>query len=184
MDNPVIKAILERRSIRSFRPEPVTDTQVDQLEAAALAAPSAVNFQPYHFSFVRDAELLDQISGAAVAQMGRDPYLQIFYRAPLVVLLFADPDKKWSVLDSGIAVQNLALSAHALGLGSVIVGMAESAFAGEAAQPLRQRLGVPDGYRFAISIAIGVPAVSKPGHEIHPGRVTRVDSCGSPCADK
>lgn len=175
MENPVIQAILDRRSIRSYRPEPVTDAQLDVLESAALAAPSAVNYQPWHFSFVRDADLLNQINRAAVTQMGRDPSLQIFYHAPLVVFLFADPAKKWSVLDSGIAVQNLALSAHALGLGSVIVGMAESAFAGADALSLRQRLGVPDDHRFAISIAIGVPATSKPSHEIHPGRVTRVD---------
>lgn len=175
MDHPVIKAIEDRRSIRSFRAVPVTDEQVSLLETAALAAPSAVNYQPWHLSFVRQPALLDEINRTAVEAIGRDPAYNIFFHAPLVVLIAADTSRKWGVLDSGIAVQNIALAAHDLGLGSVIVGMAEAAFESPTGDALALRVGFPAGHRFAISIAIGVPAAGKPPHENQPNRITRID---------
>ncbi|MBP7402939.1 MAG: nitroreductase [Clostridia bacterium] len=174
MDNPALQAILDRRSIRAYLPDPVTDGQVEQLEAAALAAPSAVNHQPWHFTFVRDAELLDEISRTVVESGGRDPSFHIFYHAPLVVFIAADSTRKWGVLDCGIAVENLALAAHAMGLGSVIVGMADAAFDAPGGSVLARHLGFPAGHRFAVSIAIGHPAAGKPPHENHPDRILRI----------
>ncbi len=175
MDYPVIKAIEDRRSIRSFRTVPITDEQVSLLETAALASPSAVNYQPWHLSFVRRIDLLNEISRTAVEAMGRDPAYNIFYHAPLVVFVAADTSRKWGVLDSGIVVQNIALAAHDLGLGSVIVGMAEAAFDSPAGDALARQTGFPSGHRFAVSIAIGVPAAGKPPHENQPNRITRID---------
>lgn len=175
MYNPVMQAISDRRSIRSYLPDKITDAQVDLLAAAVMASPSAVNHQPWHITFVRDAALLDEISQVALEALGRDPAFHIFYHAPLVAFIAADTKKKWGVLDSGIAVENLALAAHALGLGSVIVGMAQPAFESADGTAFGRRLGFPEGHRFAISIAIGYPAAGKPPHENQSDRITRVD---------
>jgi nitroreductase len=175
MDNPATMTIFNRRSIRAYRPDPITDGQVEELVQAALAAPSASNNQPWHFTFVRDASLLDEVSREALAALGRDASFHVYYHAPLVVFIAADASRKWGVLDSGIAVQTLALAAQAMGLGSVIVGMADAAFNAPGGKVLADKLGFPEGHRFAISIAIGHPAADKPVHEIHPGRVTRID---------
>ena len=175
MDPSCMQAILDRRSIRSYRPDPVTDDQVDLLVAAAMASPSAVNHQPWHFSFVRNAGLIGEISQSALEALGRDPNFHIFYHAPLVVFISADTSRKWGVLDSGIAVQNLALAAHAMGLGSVIVGMADPAFEAAGGLGFARRLEFPEGHKLAITIAIGHPAGTKPPHENHADRVSRID---------
>ena len=175
MNHPMHQAIINRRSIRAYRPDPITDEQTEALVQAALASPSASNHQPWHFTFVRDTALLDDISRDALATLGRDPAFHVFYHAPLVVFIAADTTRKWGVLDSGIAVQTLALAAHDMGLGSVIVGMVDSAFNKPDSQALEQKLGFPADHRFAVSIAIGHPATDKPAHEIHPDRVTRID---------
>ena len=125
--------------------------------------------------FRSNAGLLDEISQSALEALGRDPNFHVFYHAPLVVFIAADASRKWGVLDSGIAVQNLALAAHSMGLGSVIVGMAEPAFEAAGGLGFAKRLEFPEGHKLAVAIAIGYPAASKPPHENHADRVSRID---------
>ena len=54
----------------------------------------------------------------------------IFFAAPTVIFISGEKGWKWSKLDAGIAVQTIALAAHSLGLGSVILGLPKFAFAG------------------------------------------------------
>ena len=143
MDRSAMQTILDRRSIRNYTTEPITDAQVEQLEQAAMAAPSAVNYQPWHFTFVRDTDLIDEFNRAAAAALDKDDSVHIFFHAPLVVFIASDDTKKWGVLDSGIAVENLAIAAEGMGLGSVIVGMADAPFHAEQADEWKKRLGVP-----------------------------------------
>ena len=60
MNNEVLKAIADRRSIRAYTDRPVNDEELGALISAATQAPSAVNRQPYHFTFVRDKAVLDE----------------------------------------------------------------------------------------------------------------------------
>ena len=132
--------------------------------------------QPWHFTVVSNKELLNDISDETNKKMEREPYSDIFYGAPTVIFLSCDPDEHpWTRLDCGIAVQNIALAAHAIGLGSVIIGICFMALDGERADYYKKALKFPEKYTFAISIAVGVPAVSKDAHPIEPGRIDYVD---------
>ncbi|MDR2671246.1 MAG: nitroreductase family protein [Oscillospiraceae bacterium] len=174
MSNPVLSAIADRRSIRAYQPQPLTDEQIDALLTAAVAAPSARNAQPWHFSVTRDTALLAEINAETIQQIGED-LGDIFYGASLVIFVSCEAAGRWARLDCGIAVQTLALAAHALGLGSVILGLPDNAFAGPRGEEFNRRLKFPPGHSFAVAIAIGVPAATKEAHPLEPDRIDFID---------
>jgi nitroreductase len=138
----VSEAISGRRSVREYTAQSVDELTVDRLIDAAVKAPSAVNQQPWTFTVVRDQALLDRISRGAKAHMlatmqtsphaGHfqslldDPSFQIFYHAPLLILISAVAEGPWIVEDCALAAENLMLSAYAVGLGTCWIGFAQS----------------------------------------------------------
>lgn len=117
-----IENIMTRTSIRQYKNQPVEQEKIDVLLKAAMAAPSAVNLQPWHFIVIDDKATIDQLSG-------RQPT-----NAPLLIALCGDTDKTmmpdgktklpdfW-IEDISAATENLLLAAHALGLGAVWTGV-------------------------------------------------------------
>ncbi|MGD0709275.1 MAG: nitroreductase family protein [Anaerolineaceae bacterium] len=115
-----IEAIMSRRSVRQFTNEPVTKEQIDILLHAAMQAPSAGNGQPWHFVVVQERATLDQIPNV-------HPYAQMLKEAPLAILVCGSEAQtryaNYWTLDCSAATQNLLLAAHAIGLGSVWLGI-------------------------------------------------------------
>lgn len=174
-DNPVLEAMLDRSSIRAYTDEKLTDDEIRMLEFAALSAPTAMNRQEQRFLFVNDRDtILDiekrvvdaiEASGdAAFAERIRSRGGKVMYDAPLFVAIFAKTGR-YSGIDAGIAVQNLALTAKSLGLDSVILGMPTPAFMGEDGKALQKKLGVSEELDFMIAISIGHRAMDKEPHE-------------------
>lgn len=183
--NDTIRSILDRRSIRAYKPDALTEEQLRTLEECALASPTAVNAQSWHFTFVTDTAVIDDVDRAvldAFAVNGDAATIErvksrggsVFYKAPLAVFISCDKDSKWGEVDAGIAVENLALAAHGLGLGSVIIGMCAAAFKGEEGERLAKQLRFPENHRFAIAISIGVPDTTKEAHPVHEDRLCRI----------
>ncbi|MBR6407329.1 MAG: nitroreductase family protein [Clostridia bacterium] len=183
--NEVQKVIRDRRSHRKYTDEPLLPDQISALVEAAKATPTGMNAQAFHFTFVTDVDLIKKVEAAAceyIRQTGDQARIErmkgrnwkIFYDAPLCVFISADPNARWAQIDSGIAVQNLALEAESLGLGSVIIGMIEAAFKADKKEELEKLLRFPDGYEFAIAIGIGHPADEKQPHDLKPDRFSFV----------
>lgn len=184
MKNQVLETIEKRRSHRKYQSTPLTKEQIDTLIAAALQSPSAVNRQPWHFSVVQDQALLDRIHRAAKAVAMQkekrsprydDEQYHIFYHAPCVIVLSQDTASPYAPIDCGIAVQTISLAAESMGLGSVILAMPRDAFIGAEKSDLEKALDFPDGYGFAIAIALGIPEDDKPAHEIKEGKVSYIE---------
>ncbi len=115
-----IEAILSRRSIRRYTPQPVSEETVKLLLEAAMSAPSAGNEQPWHFIVITDRRLLDEIPRF-------HPYADMLREAQVAILVCGDTEREryaghW-VQDCSAATQNLLLAAHACGLGAVWVGI-------------------------------------------------------------
>lgn len=183
MTNPVLQAIDQRRSIRSYTEEQVSNEHLDLLLSAALSSPSARNSQPWHFTVVQSHALIEKINRAAVEQLKKSadeaglirlnqPGYTLFHGAHTVIFISAKSDGRYAIVDCGIAVQTIALAAHSLGLGSVILGMPRAAFEGPEKAILEKELDFPDGSSFQIAIAIGHPAVGKEKHPVEEGKVT------------
>ncbi len=186
MENWVLSLLYSRRSHRAYEKTPLTQDQTDALLQAALSSPSAVNRQPWHFTVVRNQELLDEMNREVRRQaMMRSPEMRsprfaddqfhVFYHAPTVIFLSSVPGNHYAPIDCGIAVEDIALAAESLGLGSVILGMPRDAFAGEKAEEFRKALQFPEGYDFVIAIAVGVPADTKAPHPVGENKISFVD---------
>jgi len=169
MINPVLSAISERRSIRQYKPEQITEEQLQALLRAAAESPSARNLQPWHFTVVQDTTVLTEVNAEATAILGREG--DIFYAAPTAIFISADKSSDWAKLDSGIAVQNIALAAQSLGLGTVILGLPAAAFKGPRGEYFARLLEFPVTHEFAIAIAVGRPDCTKEAHPVEEGRI-------------
>ncbi len=178
-------AIMNRRSTRGFSDVALTEEEIRTLTEAALASPTACNYQDWHFIFVTNRELLKRFSDeyreillsklTGEARSKKTDY-DVFFNAPLVIFITLpeQPKSNFADVDAGIAVENLALSAMGLGLGSVILGRPLEVIKGEKGKEWMQAFGFPKGHRYAIAIAIGHNTVSKDAHPIGEGKVSRI----------
>ena len=187
MNNPVQQAILDRRSTRGFTDEPLTEAQLAALVKAALASPTARNAQYWHFTVVQDQALLARINAdltrvicaaKPAGQRGRfeERGFNVFYHAPTVVFISAPEhsDNRFAQIDVGIAAENIALSAQGMELGSVIIGLVKDLFLSEHEARYNRALDFPEGYRFAIAVAVGHNTVTKDAHPVGEGKVSYV----------
>ena len=177
MTNPVLTAIADRRSNRAYKNDQITKEQLDALLTAAVQAPSARNAQPWFFASVQNRALLEEINAEVAKNLNTDVG-DIFYAAPTVIFIAANvhgPTPRWALLDCGIAVQNIALAAHSLGLGSVILGMPDAAFTGPRGDYFKNKLQFPDKYEFGVAIAIGYANDTKGAHPIEPDKIVYVN---------
>jgi len=151
----IMDAIFDRRSIRKYTDEPVTDEAVKTLLAAAMAAPSAGNQQPWRFVVVRGKARLQEIAGI-------HPHVGMAPKAQLGILVCGDTRvEKYAgywVIDCAAAVQNLLLAAHALGLGAVWTGIHPMP---DRVAAFAQLFGAPQGVIPHSFIPVGHPAEDK-----------------------
>lgn len=114
-----IENIFARKSVRAYTPKPVEKEKVDLLVKAAMAAPTAVNKQPWAFVVVDDRNVLDKLAAEL-------PYAKMTAQAPLAIIVCGDlskalngeADRYW-MLDCSAASENLLLAAESMGLGAV-----------------------------------------------------------------
>lgn len=183
--NEVLKAIMDRRSTRGFTDEALTAAETQSLVDAALASPTACNYQDWHFCFVTDRALLkeysDEYRGILLEQCDaarREKYREydVFFNAPLVIFITLPDDARsnFAQVDAGIAVENLALAAHGMGMGSVILGRPKEVLTGASGSRWEERLGFPQGHHFAIAIAIGHNTVTKDAHPVGENKISFV----------
>ena len=177
----VLQAISSRRSHRAYKAEQLPEEVLEKILRAGLEAPSARNHQPWHFAVVQDPELIQAVHDEAAAVMGRggsprfaDEQFQIFYHAPTVVFLFGEQAFDWTQVDCGIAVENMALAAEGLGVGSVILGLPKPAFMGAKSDDMRKLLQCPEGYDFVIALALGYALDTKEAHDLRPEKICRI----------
>jgi nitroreductase len=153
--NPVIDAILNRRSIRKYSGESVNKSDINLLLTAAMYAPSARNEQPWHFIVIDDHDLLIQIRNV-------HPYASMLSGAALAILVCGDENLElskgyWSV-DCAAATQNILLAAQALRLGAVWLGVYPRQ---ERQSAIREIFGLPSHVQPFSLISIGHPAEEK-----------------------
>lgn len=172
MVNPVVHAILERRSIRSYQNQQISPEQLKTLMDVAVASPSARNTQPWHFSFVQNKALLSEIS-LAVAQALDNPGFDVFYQAPTVVFLSRSTTENQAYGAIGLRHRR-GKPRHCRawhGPGQRDPWPAARGVHIAPAEEFRKALRFPEGYDFTIAIAIGYAAASKEAHPVDAGKV-------------
>ena len=113
-----LTVIRNRKSVRNYTGESVTQDQLETLLKAAMAAPSAVNCQPWEFIVVTDRKTLDNLADAL-------PYAKMLFKAGAAIIVCGIPSKahkqmvEYAIIDSTLASQNILLAAEAIGLGAI-----------------------------------------------------------------
>lgn len=169
------EALYNRRAIRQFTDESVDELALRALIDAAIQAPSAVNQQPWHFSVVRDKALFSRISRAAKGHLSKtspvawasphsqdlltDPNFNIFYDAPVLIVISAKAESLAAVADCALAAENLMLSACAAGLGTCWIGFAQDWLATPEG---KSALKIPESCLPVAPIIVGHPKASAP----------------------
>jgi nitroreductase len=135
-----IQAIKTRRSHRQYRNEAVTEEQINAVLEAARWAPSWANSQSWHFVVVTDKAIKSKIAES----LSGNRSAQAVQQAPVLIIACAEPGKSgcydgapvtdkglsWYMYDVALAMQNLTLAAHSLGLGTVHLGRFDAATVG------------------------------------------------------
>lgn len=153
--------IAKRRSIRRFKADTVEAEKIEQLQVAALRAPSSRGGNPWEFVFVTDRNLLEELSEAK-------PHGSTFLKdAQLGVVVCADSTKSdvW-VEDASIAAIFIQLAAQDLGLGSCWIQIRQRMHdqTESAGSYIAELLNIPSNLQVESMIAVGYPAESKPPH--------------------
>ena len=114
--NEVLKAIINRRTIRRFKPNPIDEEILQMILEAGRWAPSFSNLQPWKFIVIKDQDLKNALDKAA-----RESVLHLsMNEAPVVILVCVDRriDPLHAIEAGAAATQNMTLATHSLGLGA------------------------------------------------------------------
>lgn len=161
----ILNAIAERSSTRGYTEQKLTSEELDALIKAGLQAPTAGNTQEISISVVDSSNpILKEIEDEK--NEGQIQANNFYYDAPTILFLSGKADFSWTAIDAGIAVENISLAAEGLGLGSLIIGCIRNALIGDKKEYFANALKFPEGYEFAIAIAVGHRAVIKEPHTI------------------
>lgn len=158
-----MELVKERRSIRRFQDKPVPESVLDELFETVRWSQSWANTQCWEIIMVKDPEKRQKIQDAMKKVSERNPGLKALVAAPILLAICAkkgssgyyggNPSTKygdWMLFDLGIATQTLCLSAHSLGLGTVVLGLYDH-------DSVAEILELPEDYAQIALIPMGYP---------------------------
>ena len=172
----VMQAIRERRSIRKYRPDPIPEEALHTVLEAARWAPSWANTQCWRLILVRDQETKSKLAETLRSRKpgSKNSATDAVREAPVVIAACAerglsgcytneeqqrvpstDKGEWWFMFDVGLAMQNATLAAHALGLGTVHVGLFD-------VDEVTRILGIPGNIAVVELMALGWPNEEPP----------------------
>ncbi|MDD6340434.1 MAG: nitroreductase family protein [Butyrivibrio sp.] len=157
------ECIMGRRSIRKFKDTPVSKETIEELVSLAAYGPTWKNCQANRFIAITDKETKSKI--AQLGTLGYDGNTRIIEGAPLIMVMTIVQKRSgyerdgsfstskgthWESFDAGIVTQTMCLAAHAMGLGSVIMGIIDE-------DKISGIITIPEGETVSAVVAIGYP---------------------------
>ena len=153
--------IISRQSERGYEDREVEQDKLDRILEAGRMSPSACNSQPWKFIVVNKPGLLKEVAAAASArELGFNKFVD---QAPVLIVVVREKgkvisrvggalkDKDYSLIDIGIAVENICLQSVAEGLGTCIIGWFNE-------KKVKELLGIPEARRAELIITLGYPS--------------------------
>ena len=150
LENDVMKAIFERRSIRHFSDAPVDRKLIMEALRAASWAPSGLNNQPWRFAVIRDESIKEKLAGLT-------RYANSLRSAAVLIPVFLDRESSYdNIKDNqaiGACIQNMLLAFHSMGVGATWIGEIL-----KNKEKVTQILEAPDRLELMAVIIVGDPA--------------------------
>jgi len=143
--NPAMKDILERRSVRSYKPDMLPKALIEEIATAGSFAPTGKGMQSPIILAITNKEIRDRLSRLNAEILGQ-PDMDPFYGAPVVLVVLADKTKPHYLYDGSLVMGNLMLSAHTLGIGSCWIHRAKETFERPEGKAILKELGIEGEY--------------------------------------
>ena len=144
--NETLRVLKERRSVRRYKAEQITEAELNAVLEAGTWAPSAKGLQTSVLVVVQDPETIAYMSRMN-AEIQGNPGTDPFYGAPTVVVVLGDGEKLNWLQDGSLVMGNLMNAAAALGLGSCWINRAMEFFDRPEGKALLKKWGLPETYR-------------------------------------
>ncbi len=172
----LMTAMLGRRATRAYTQEPVDRPTIERLIGAAVQAPSAMNWQPWAFVVFEGADRLKAFSDEAkgvllgAGQLDFSPEIRnmlssaafnIFYGAPVLIVICATSSEAQAAEDCCLAAQNLMLAAVEAGLATCPIGFARPWLNAPAT---KRKIGIPENYHPVLPLIVGHPGEHPQSH--------------------
>jgi nitroreductase len=154
----MLELILSRQSDRKYSDKPVEKEKLERIIEAGRMAPSACNAQPWKFIVVTEPDLRKKIAVASSAKiLGMNSFVN---QAPVLLIVVREQpnftskvggtikNRDYSLIDIGIASENICLQASAEGMGSCMIGWFDE-------DMVRKLLGIPKSKRVELIITLG-----------------------------
>lgn len=148
-----IEAILKRRSVRRYKPDPIPEEHLRRILECGRQSPSAGNRQPWHFVVTKDPELKGQLARACNGQTWMADAYIILTGVGLPEVSRGSTGRLWYQVDVAIAMQDMILAATALGYGTCWIGAFDE-------EEVKRVLEIPEELAVVALTPIGVPAES------------------------
>lgn len=150
--------IKNRRSVRSYKPEQITDEELITVLEAGMNAASGGNRQSAIFIAVQNKEWIAKLCKLNAEIAGAPEGFDVFYGAPTIILVLADKSAPDAVADGSLCIGNMLNAAYAMGLGSRWINRIRETFETELGKELLKEVGYEDKYVGVGSCILGYPA--------------------------
>lgn len=154
----LLDLIISRQSDRKYSSEAIEQDKLSRIIEAGRMAPSACNAQPWKFIVVTDNKLIAQVADAASAKLlGMNSFVS---QARVIIVIVREKpnfsskvgatikNKDYSLIDIGIATENICLQAKAEGIGSCIIGWFDE-------KEMKKILSIPRSKRVELIVTLG-----------------------------
>lgn len=143
--NDTLNTLKERRSIRQYKKEQITDEQLNQILEAGMFAPSGRGAQSAIMVVVQDEKLIQKLSKLNAKFTG-NPDDDPFFGAPTVVIVLADSSRNTYIEDGSLVIGNMMNAAYSIGVDSCWIHRAREMFESEEGQALLKEWGIQGNY--------------------------------------
>lgn len=176
-----------RRSIRSFKDEPVSKEQIEAVLEAGTWAPNGIGDEPWRFVVIQDKKLIKYVSDETKTLMiqTKHPFAErhtktdadtICYDAPVLILICAEKSQYFPgeqltgmyLPDCVLAAQNMFLKAYELGLGTCYMGLV---YLLRNKPDVFKKIGIPEDYEMMVPFILGHPKTKNVGKRDKPNIV-------------
>ncbi len=152
-----IKVIQERRSCKSYKPDMITKEELDAVLKAGINAPTGGNKQSPIIIAVTNKELIHELCVENARIAGAPEGFDVFYGAPVVLIVLADKSCPDHVYDGSLCMGNLLNAAYSLGLGARWINRAKQEFDSDFGKNILKKLGIEGDYEGIGHCILGYP---------------------------
>ncbi len=157
--NEVIETIMQRRSIRQYKPQTVGRDTMQTILECGINAPNGQNKQSWEIRVVDNPATFDKIKEImAKANPDKDPEMVkgCFRGAPVMVFIARDCAYPFSAYDCGLMAENMMLTATSMGIGSICLGSPIMFINNNPdCQEVLDMLGFSEGYELSLCVGFG-----------------------------